>query len=221
MTHLEDKNALEALKMTPWAEGLITSCPGLPVHCGLADDSFGWDWARQGLRVAMLVSRRKDSAPNKTHALRLYRNEDEFEEIMIEFAKIRVGLDYPARTYITVNKRDQRKGIRKFKMKMVEADYLNDDHAFEFFSNLQKRYTSCLMNIESRASSYFMVDIDIETEDERNQSLVDALEELYPLTKVRWVTETPSGWHVIVDPFNRNLTGLEIKGDPMTLYDIG
>lgn len=175
-----------------------------------------------GVRVTMLIDR---GVSNSNKGSRRWVNElistnrDEFEDNLIKLLSLQLFLnDAGVRLYTGVNSRKLDKAIIAFQHNQL--DVLPEDR-WRFYSRINDRFCSSLMQPENRETRYFLLDYDsLDT-----RPLLEALagnsvkSGITPRLKYR----TPNGWHFICDPFNpTHIEGVphcEIKKDGIILLN--
>lgn len=172
-----------------------------------------------GVRVLMCTLRSKEGGSNNRpdrHATKkVSMNSREFEKTLSEMlADKKEG----ERIYVTINERDIEKAIRKFKEIQLENDYQSDYNRHQFYNDIRNKWISCLMKPTSKASSYFLIDID-----EGETVTLDEAEAILEREAVSVIMKykTKNGYHLITQPFNYTKTKLKVwdnvKTDGMAL----
>jgi hypothetical protein len=78
------------------------------------------DRFKEGIRILHLLGRAKDSHMNKTHALRISNNKEEFDSNLSKLLSVGVS---DLRIYASTSQRDLSKAIRLFKERQLAADF--------------------------------------------------------------------------------------------------
>lgn len=166
---------------------------------------------KNGVRGIVLLYRSKDGEKGNAQRRaikKISRNVDEWHNIVREFRELQLTSYHNHRIYASVNSRNMGKAIHEFKLRQVGVDYGNDYELHWFYTDIQNRFFSCLMNPNTRNSRYFLIDCDSEEEYEH------ALLKL-PVELILFTYPTKNGWHIISKPFNPNEILLEPKKDEM------
>lgn len=170
-----------------------------------------------GIRILMLCQRAKDGdkCVNKSELKKVSANKKEFMKIYAELKMIKDSSLLPLRIYSSVNRRDINKAIMNFKREQLEADFYSETDRNHFYFNIENRWISSLMKPSARAETQFLIDIDSQN---------SKVEEKLNLIGVKIIAKYPTknGIHIITEPFNPNLLGLnfgEIKKDDLLLLD--
>jgi len=169
------------------------------------------------LRIMFLILRHADGgASNNTKiAKRIVSSPEEFGEALKNFLIQRQGNPL-LRIYLSANARDFKKGVRKFKYEMLDADDFEDKSKRAFYFGIKDRFIGCLSQPCSQADSRFLIDVD------NLASMGEAEEKLKELgVEVVIKYRTRHGAHIITEPFNPNLFGqikdVEIKKNALLL----
>lgn len=176
-------------------------------------------WYKKGLRVLMLIHRKKDGGPagcDREAIRRLSRDEGEFDKVYAELKEIKDASQSQYRIYCSVNARDVMRAIRMFKIEQVELEGQSIHHQIYFYTNADRKFLSCLCKYNCCVTKWFLIDLD--TKDVLDVArAVTCLEEVTTILDMR---ETLNGWHVITEPYNPALTPkLEVKKDSMVLLE--
>lgn len=117
--------------------------------------------------------------------------------------------------YISVNARDTKKAYANFKKKLTEyelqAMFGQDEYKYQL-SRLHKVWYSSLMQPNTRATKFFVVDIDTKNPEtlEKVITSIKTFEHKGHKANVYHVQETRNGYHVVASSFDpRLLKGLE------------
>lgn len=171
------------------------------------------DFFTCGVRGILLLRRNKDGETGNAQRKaikRISRCGESWKEAVIELQKMQKTSHEGYRIYSSVNERDMQKAIHQFKLRQLEVDFGNLYEYHTFYTDIENRFFSCLMNPNSRASNHFLIDCDSEEEyahaelQLRNSGLV--LMD-YP---------TKNGRHILTRPFNPNDFGnMQIKKDDL------
>lgn len=172
---------------------------------------------RDGWRMLILLQRVKDGGHNRPdyHAKKIITNGvGEYEQALGVLRKTRAQAPDPElfRIYSSVNKRNIEKAIRYFKYDMLDADYYGDADRHKFYSDIKNRWTGAFMKPQARAETRFLVDVDYDEGDSKEETE----HMLKQITTILLDYPTKKGHHFITEPFNPGLTpSLEIKKDAL------
>ncbi len=182
---------------------------------------------KKGLRLIMLIQRGKEGGksnkPDRVSIRKLSSNEIEFNEIVEEFEKIKENTNKELRIYSCMNKRDINKAIHEFKKLQLDAEYWDSESRNRFYLDIKNRWISCMMKPNSRAESFFLIDID-----EKNEEIISQIKDKLtrlptsPQTTIIFEYQTKNGYHLITTSFNPSLfkfDNVEIKKDGMLLLE--
>lgn len=180
---------------------------------------FEKEWYKKGVRILMLIHRKKDGGPSQTdrRSIRyVSRNPKEFDKFYWILFKEKRLSRAPLRIYSSVNARNVLRAIRLFKMQQIVGESQSIEDQIAFYTKSSTQFLSCLSKPQCAERKFFLVDVD----DKDGQDLNESLDSLKKFTEIIDVRKTPNGSHVIVKPFNYALTpDLEIKKDAMILLD--
>lgn len=156
-----------------------------------------------GVRVLFLIHRNKEGGETNNTKVRKVITRDS-EEFRLELIKLydekERSKNIPYRIYSSLNSRDIKKAIRKFKYEQLEADYYDGEQHQQFYYDCKNRFIGCLMQPGSAAESNFLLDCDsMIAFDKAQHQLFDLNIEIIKQYK------TKNGWHIITPPFNPNL----------------
>lgn len=180
-------------------------------------DSNEMDFMKQGCRILMMMTRKKDSEEKKEPIIGISNSIETFNKQLLYLR----AMKYPnARIYSSVNERHILKAIRLFKQRQLDVDYESLNAKHDFYLNIQKRFISCLQNPQSKKESNFLIDIDHKDE----TYLALTVDVLKAKTKVLLLKPTPNGWHVVVEPFDcsdfaLNHQHITVKKDDMLFLE--
>lgn len=160
-----------------------------------------------GVRVLFLIHRNKEGGEVNNTKVRkvITRNSQEFRLELIKLVDekeraLMLKEPIPYRIYSSVNSRNIKKAIRKFKFEQLEADYYDEEQSQQFYYDVRNRFIGCLMQPGSASGSLFIFDCDsIPGWNATHQQLSELGIEIVDQYK------TKNGWHVITQPFNPNL----------------
>lgn len=178
-----------------------------------------------GVRVLFLIHRNKEGgATNNTKVRKVItKNTKEFYEELYKLVEEKQNTkDIPYRIYSSVNARDIKKAIRKFKFDQLEADYYDEESSLGFYYDIKNRFISALMIPASRQkeTNYFILDVDNEEGRDVNGECLMKLAEIN--VEIVDMFATKNGSHIIVKPFNPSLfdvPGVGIHKDGLLLLD--
>lgn len=204
---------MERVEITNFTEAHLAKAQSI------ADARVGFT---EGCRVLFLIQRHSDGGATNNSKLRSYITRDTTQWVRTLAKLIQEKEQYPhlpLRIYQTVNARNIEKGIREFKIAMLNADYYDTDSRHWFYLDAKNRIVSAIMQQNCRATSFFLFDVD----DESQSLLITLTANLGLLTNVVMHYPTKKGHHIITEPFNPNLIQLpknvEYKKDAMMLLD--
>ena len=167
---------------------------------------------KDSFRGIMLLHRSKDGEVGNAQRKaikKISHNIEEWHEIISEFRELQTS-SYPRhRIYSSINSRDMSKGIHEFKRRQLECDYGNLYELHSYYTDIQNRFFSCLMNPNCRAQNSFLIDCD--TPEEYDHAILQLSQQ-----HILFDYATKNGRHIITRPFNPNDVGnLDIKKDEM------
>lgn len=156
-----------------------------------------------GVRVLFLIHRNKEGGDTNNTKTRKVVAKDS-EEFRLELIKLvdekEREMVIPYRVYSSINPRDIKKAIRKFRYEQLDAESYGDEQYQDFYYNIKDRFIGCLMQSGSKQSSLFIFDCDSPAGHAKTlQQLAELgvqIEDQFP---------TKNGWHVITQPFNSTL----------------
>ena len=151
---------------------------------------------RDGTRVLMLKSRRKDGHDRERQIMRVTHSVDHFNRSLGDLlAMARDG----ERIYGAASARDMQKAVRLFKQRQLDADY--DDDPLRFYRGINERWVSALMAPTSQAAKLWLFDCD--TVDAGAQVSAELAEHYdRPMEPYRYTSK--SGLHIVIQPFDRS-----------------
>lgn len=168
---------------------------------------------KDGVRGIMLLHRNKDGAvgnAQRKSIKKISRDPDEWQKIVCEFRDLQLSSYQNYRIYASVNSRDMSKAIHEFKLRQVAHDYGNLYELNWFYTDIQNRFFSCLMNPNCREQNIFLIDCD--SEDEYQHAMRTIPEEF-----ILFEYTTKKGHHILTRPFNPNEYKIDFKKDDMML----
>ncbi len=160
-----------------------------------------------GVRGILLLERNKDGDVGNAQ---VSTNSEEWKNIVLELMEMQKSTHKNYRIYSSVNSRDIDKAIHEFKRRQLEAEYgnLNENHMF--YTDINYRFFSCLMNPKSRLTRYFLIECDSIEEYEF------AKLQLQSTRRIVMEYETKNGKHLITHPFNpKDYGGMKIHKDDL------
>ena len=175
-----------------------------------------------GYRTLFLLERHKDGGSNKEErrafSFAVVTDKDSLIVKLREYLWLRyLHRDKELRIYLSVNARNSHKATRNILDTLLDALYADEINRSLIERKVLKGSRSYIMNPNTRATSYFLFDVDnIEGRDVMGETLQEMCDlgvvELY-----RKVTR--NGWHIITQPFNLTLWKgeAEIKSDGLIL----
>lgn len=157
------------------------------------------DHFKEGVRILMLLLRAKEGGKGNVdrHAIKVITsNPKEYDAAMKALTE---QWEPNYRIYATVDKRDVKKAMRRFKELILENDYTPNPE--EFFLDMENRWISALQQPTSRAESHFLIDFDSQEDAARG---IEELAKFETEKGNEFVHgyQTKNGWHIITKPFN-------------------
>lgn len=165
---------------------------------------FHEDKWKTGTRALMLKGRHKDGLVTERRYQRVTHDVDQFNEALEELADMSWDNE---RVYATAVPRALPKAMRLFKERLLANDYEAKPEAF--FERLDDRWVSCLMNPRAQVHEAKVWLFDCDT-DEEFYAVNDGLRNHYDRA-TPYTYESKSGYHVVVQPFNRSPLGNELQ----------
>lgn len=156
---------------------------------------------KEGVRILMLLLRSKDGGKGNVdrHAIKLVTSNPKQYDAALKALKEEWQEGW--RIYSTVDSRDVKKAMRRFKELQLENDYT--PYPEGFYLDMENRWVSALQQPTSRAQSHFLFDFDDLT---TTQKGIEALAqfEASDITEDHYVHgyHTKNGFHIITKPFN-------------------
>ena len=168
---------------------------------------------KDGVRGIMILHRTKDGETGNAQRKaikKISRDKEEWLKIISDFRYLQQNSYQGHRIYSSVNSRNMEKAIHEFKLRQLHHDYGNLHELNCFYTDIENRFFSCMMNPGCRETSYFLFDC-------------DSIEE-----HIRMVVRIPSdlicadygtynGRHILTRPFNPTPANLEPKKDDLIL----
>lgn len=178
----------------------------------LIDDLDGVpEMFKDGYRGIMLLHRSKDGEVGNAQRKaikKVSRDPDEWKKIILEFRDLQHS-SYPGhRIYASVNSRDMSKAIHEFKARQLAHDYGNLYELHWFYTDIQNRFFSCLMNPNCRSQNSFLIDCDSQDEYEHAMRTI-------PEEYLLFAYATKNGHHILTRPFNPHDYKIDPKKDEM------
>lgn len=173
-------------------------------------------------RCLFLLERNKDGGSNKEERrifnFAVVTNKEELTKKLTEFLWLRLLHDEKElRVYLSVNKRNPHKATRNILDTLLDGLYADGLNRGLIERKVIKGSRSYIMNPNTKASSFFLLDVDNEP---GKDIMGDTLNEMHRLgVKEIYRKATRNGWHVVVEAFNLTLwQGVaEIKKDALIL----
>ncbi|WP_123534084.1 hypothetical protein [Halosimplex salinum] len=171
---------------------------------------FGGD--RVYLLVALARAKENEgTSSNSAPAIRkVVEDDDQLDRKAAELAHATRRFDERFRLYLTANARDALKATFELRRSMddwLEARIHGDEGVRAKFRRVDSEFESTLQSDTCRDETNFVFDLD-----DAGAGEMDALrEELQEHTTVSLVRETPSGYHLVTDPFDYNHLETEIE----------
>lgn len=152
------------------------------------------------------------------------RDEEDIEwKLRKVYALVRAWGEYTFRVYLTVNARNTLKAYFNFQETANgwAADKIYGDKSVDMkFRKIDSYWKSELRRPRNRDDKYFMFDVDSADQDDWSRMW----ETLKEHTKPLWYVDTPSGYHIVSEPFNPSEletdVEYELKKDGMIFVDI-
>lgn len=153
-----------------------------------------------GIRVLMLVHRSKDGGSNNKRQRdvkkAITQNSEEFFKTIRDMQNTMKKDSRQLRIYAACNSRDINKAINLFKHRQLDLESQNKLDQWNFYTDIDNRFISCLMNPGCRLERNFLFDID--TSEISVFLAKKKLLQEYIITHYK----TPNGLHIITKPFN-------------------
>lgn len=166
-----------------------------------------------GFRGVMLIKRNKDGEDGNAQrkaVKRITSSTGVWRKAICELQDKQKSTHEGYRIYASVNERSMSKAIHEFERRQLEARYGNLYEYNMFYTDIQNRFFSCLMNPNSREQNSFLIDCDSPEEYEF------AKLQLRDTGLILWDYATKNGRHLITNPFNPNDFGnMAIKKDDL------
>lgn len=163
-----------------------------------------------GARGLMLIRRNKDGEEGNAQRRsikRITHSRKQWMDAVLELRDLQHTTHQGYRIYSSVNERDMQKAIHEFRRRQLETEYGNQYEHHCFYTDIENRFFSCLMNPNCRATNYFLIDCDTDEEFYKAHETIPP--ELFLFTY-----PTKNGNHIITRPFNPNDYGnIQIKKD--------
>lgn len=168
----------------------------------------------RGTRVLLLLQRKKEGGntreDRRRHVGFAATDEKEIMERIRQLVTLQMMSKEPLRVYMSVNPRDIRKANYEFRRRLLqdECDGMVEVHG----KVMQDRWISALMATNADKGvqdKYFILDVD-DTGDDVMGKVLRRMDELGVVEQMRY--RTKNGWHVVVDPFRRDLWDVEGVG---------
>ena len=162
----------------------------------------------------MLKGRHKDGISGERYFVRVTHSVGHFSRIMEELVNLAQDGE---RIYGSAGERSMKAAIREFKRRQLDADY--DDDPERFYRAINDRWVASLMAPTSQQEKLWLFDCDTSDEIAR---VTAELREHYdrPMEPYRYATKT--GWHLVVQPFDRTKISEEsrklIHENPIILW---
>lgn len=180
-----------------------------------------FDEFMSGVRVMMLIDR---GVQNSNKGSRRWINKlvstnyDGFCTNLHKLLDMQYHLNNPnIRLYSCVNDRKMDRAIIHFNHKQLDARLASGEEEFIFYSRINDKFCSSLMQPENKASNYFLLDVDCDGCDFFEMALSKVL------IPIMLKYKTPNGWHLITRAFNPLLfdgyENIEIKRDALLLLN--
>lgn len=128
---------------------------------------------------------------------RIVTYEDKVEQKINELNALCSTKPYKFRLYITVNSRNIDNSIYNLHSKLTKMAYGKTDTNKK---RMDKEWYTILQQTSSKHTNRFLIDID----DEDRENYNNVITELQKYTEIKYKTETPNGYHIVVDPFDYN-----------------
>lgn len=110
--------------------------------------------------------------------------------------------------YISINARDGRKGLIELERKIGEMHKQlmmgAEDNNQKFRGRLDKEWYSALMQVKSRSSHYFLVDIDVPNEN-FTDSIIEMIQDEPHAPKCLLKRRSKNGWHLVTEGFRPDI----------------
>lgn len=187
------------------------------VQMKIITSHFSHEFLYDGVRVLLLVSRKKDGAEKGKELSRVSTSIDQFLSTFDELKQMAGPYD---RIYVSAVKRSLEKAIKHFEKQLL--NHHHDDRAIAFYKNIQNRWISALMQYQSteKADRVWLVDCD------GPQQINEFSAELLDKKVNRLYTyPTKNGLHMLIKPVNREILSAQLREqtqlNPMVLWGYG
>ena len=173
-----------------------------------------------GVRVLFLIHRNKEGGETNNSKVKMVvsKNSDEFWLELVKLMDMKEREHtIPYRIYSSVNPRNVKKAIRKFKHEQLDAEDYSEEQHQEFYFDIYRRWVGCLMQPQQAAGSLFIFDCDdVDGRDVHGETL-----QQIPNEYIVKSYKTKNGWHVVTKAFNYTTVklpeGVELKKDGLIL----
>jgi len=167
-----------------------------------------------GVRVCMLIDRgqmNSNKGSRRWVSKLISADKEQLEANIIKLLSQQEYLANPdIRLYMCVNARNMDKAIKHFQHAQLNLD---QEYKYKFYARIQDSFCSSLMKPENRAESLFLIDYDHPEFTWKLSSF--GIKEVFRY-------KTPGGWHIITEPFNPKLFGVDsdtVKKDALLLLN--
>ena len=158
----------------------------------------------EGTRCLFLILRKKDGGHNKEtkriFRFEVFNDQRGFMSALKRFLVLHYTVDEGTRIYLSVNRRDVRKAIRHLEESLLDAHYDGEENRLLTYQAYLKSSRKHLMQVNSRAETLFLLDIDNEDGKDKHGMALRKIGELG--LEIKLQMRTKNGWHIIVNPFN-------------------
>lgn len=173
-----------------------------------------------GVRVLFLMHRNKEGGETNNSKVMKIVSKDA-EEFRLELIKLMDMKErektIPYRIYSSVNPRDTKKAIRKFKYEQLDAEFYGQKEHEQFYFEIKDRWIGCLMQPANAAGSLFIFDCD----NEDGRDVCGEALQVIPNEYIVYQYATKNGWHIVTRAFNYTTlklpNGVELKKDGLLL----
>lgn len=157
---------------------------------------------------------------------KVIRHMEHFEHGLEEMRAICKERGHKFYIYISVNSRSTMKGYAIMKHKMCDMEnhmMMGDIEQFrKYLGRVDKEWYSALMQTNSKATKYHMLDVDVPNENFVD-SLIEMIEDQPHSPKCHVKRRSRNGWHVVVDGFDSRILeefdDVEVNKDGLLFLD--
>ena len=142
----------------------------------------------------MLAGRRKDNVATKRVKLCISHDVVGYER---RLARLMEEMGPGERVYASAGQRDLHKAVREFRKRQIDAEI--EEGPLQFYKDLEKRWTRCLMSESAQLEKFWLFDCDTTEESTRVRKEADSWK---AAGHDPYAYPTKNGIHVIIKPFD-------------------